>query len=66
MGLDVGAVRFDYSCTPKGASLIFAWHLAASLDEADWGFGEGENVMAEYTHESLTTLAEDYPPLPNP
>ena len=60
MGLDVGTVRFDYSNPPKGASLKFAWHLLRNHEDADWGFGQGENAMAEYSRESLWEFAESY------
>ena len=60
MGLDVGAVRFDYSHTPKAASRKFAWYLARNYYEADWGLAEGENMIAEYTLESLLGFAETY------
>ncbi len=60
MGLDVGTVRFDYSHSPKGACVKFAWHLAESYDDADWGLAEGENVIAEYTLESLVGFAKSY------
>ena len=60
MGLDVGTVRFDYSHPPKGASLKFAWHLAQNYDDADWGLAQAENVMAEYSLESLLRFADSY------
>ena len=60
MGLDVGTVRFDYSRPPKGANVKFAWHLAQNHDDAGWGFAQGENVMAEYTLESLLGFADSY------
>ena len=60
MGLDVGTVRFDYSHSPNGASRKFAWHLAENYHEADWGLAEGENVMAEYSCESLLSFADNY------
>ncbi len=60
MGLDVGTVRFDYSNSPKGACVKFAWHLAHNYDDADWGLAEGENIIAEYTLESLLSFANSY------
>ena len=60
MGLDVGTVRFDYSHTPNGICRKFARYLAENYDEAHWGLAEGENVIAEYTLESLLSFAESY------
>ena len=60
MGLDVGTVQFDYSHPPKGASVKFAWHLAQNHDDAGWGFAQGENIMSEYTLESLLGFADSY------
>ncbi len=60
MGLDVGTVRFDYSNSPTGTCRKFAWYLAENYWEAHWGLAEAENIIAEYTHESLSKFAEDY------
>ena len=60
MGLDVGTVRFDYSHSPTGIRRKFAWYLAENYDDAHWGLAEGENIIAEYTLDSLLSFAESY------
>lgn len=60
MGLDVGTVKFDYSNSPTGTSRKFAWYLAENYDDAHWGLAEGENIIAEYTLESLLNFAKSY------
>ncbi len=60
MGLDVGTVKFDYSNSPTGISRKFAWYLAETYDEAHWGLAEGENIIAEYTLDSLLSFANSY------
>ena len=60
MGLDVGTVKFDYSNSPTGTCSKFAWYLAENYDEAHWGLAEAENIIAEYTLESLQSFANNY------
>ena len=60
MGLDVGTVKFDYSNSPTGTCRKFAWYLAENYDEAHWGLAEAENIIAEYTLDSLLSFANSY------
>ena len=60
MGLDVGVVTFNYLERLTGPTYKFACHLAEHYWEADWGLAQGENVIAEYTLESLLGFAERY------
>ena len=63
MGLDVGTVRevrLLEQIHRTGVCRKFAWYLAENYDEAHWGLAEGENVIAEYTLESLLSFANSY------
>ncbi len=60
MGLDVGVVRIDYSCHPRGPAYGFARYLANNGSQADWGFARHENVLSEYTRANMLAQVDAY------
>ena len=60
MGLDVGVATIQYLPRPTGAACRFAWRLLENYCDADWQFGDGSNMLAQYDEETLERLAEAF------